>query len=237
MPRPGLPINQLALAEHPLEFWWSTPGVEHPPAIKRVKISARNAEGEPLLVRQRTRIVHGITLTRLLRHIASKLPPRLGKLLEAGDDLPRLDDATLLLRPIVHRPENQADTPVCMHAKGGRVPGFSGGNGDYLHVVLGTDEHGKVVEERVHALICWLRYGPPPHRGSVGGQSIAVAHAYGRFQCNDSRDCISPSHVSWQTRKHNTKTHFAERRRAKRCACGAAPPARLPGHVLSFMHA
>jgi hypothetical protein len=42
MPRPGLPINHLVLAEHPVEFWWSTPGVEHPPAIKRVKISARN---------------------------------------------------------------------------------------------------------------------------------------------------------------------------------------------------
>jgi hypothetical protein len=216
MPRPGLPINQLVLAEHPVEFWWSTPGVEHPPAIKRVKISARNAEGEPLIVRQRKRIVHGITLTRLLRHIASKLPPRLGELLEAGDDLPRLDYATLLLRPIIRRKDGQA---VCMHAKGGRVPGFSGGNGDYLHVVLGTDQHGKVVEERVHALICWLRYGPPPHQGSVGGQTLAVAaHAYGRFQCNDSRDCISPSHISWQTRQHNTRTHSAERRRAKRCA-------------------
>lgn len=232
MPSAGPPRKELKLARRKLPFWWASPGVEDPPALQRVRISACNAQGEPLIVRQGTHVVHDVTLTRLLRHIATKLPPRFDDLLGSGRT--KLDASTLLLRPAVHRQRRQADNPVCMPAKSGKVAGFYGGHGDYLHVKLGTDEHGKPVKERVHALICWLRYGPPQLRGTVGGQSVSVAaHAYGKYRCNDRRDCISPSHIEWQTRAYNTTAYYDELRQ-KKCACAAAL---LPACQVTCCHA
>ena len=224
MPRPGPPDEELKLAERPLPFWWSNAGCDDPPAFKRVEISARNAQGEPLLVRRRTHLVNSVTLTRVLRHIATILPPRLWKLLDADDGGRQLDAADLLLRPLVHKEEGREEVAVCMLAKSGRVAGFSGGKGDYLRIMLGTDELGRRVDERVHALICWLRHGPPPTRNSVGGQTIAVAaHTCGGHRCNRSRDCISPCHLAWDTRGHNSSTYYHEARE-RSYARGAQQP-------------
>jgi hypothetical protein len=75
----------------------------------------------------------------------------------------------------------------------------------YINVAIGKDEHGKVVTERLHRLVCWARHGEP----AQGEVATHVGH--GGHVCEGGKKCVHPNHLEWWSQEHNAHD-YANRR-------------------------